>query len=75
MLCRIVLYTLSADNPYSTTALASLRYEITTCICWGVHSLRVVNPKGEALPWGPMEDLGRMIFHKKISLGSHMFIK
>ena len=36
---------------------------------------RVANTKGEALPRGPMEKFGRMIFQKKISLGFHILIR
>jgi len=32
MLCRTILYTLSADNLYSTTALVSLRYNLAYTI-------------------------------------------
>jgi len=36
--------------------------------------MRVANPKGEALPWGPAEDFGQMIFLNKFYLGFHIFM-
>jgi len=37
--------------------------------------LRVANPEGETLYWGPTEDFGRILFQIRFSLGFHIFIK
>jgi len=44
-------------DPFSTTT-GKLKIEQSAKLKW------------EALPWGPMEDFGRMIFQKKSPLGS-----